>query len=85
MNLLISCDSSCSSTMVWFGFFEEICKILKKAIKKYFNNKSSLFNCTFKNHVNMLIFFFKIDLVWFLWHINLCRLFNAKAVLLEEQ
>ena len=30
-----------------------------------------------------------IDLVWFgffvYWHINLCRLFNAKAILLEEQ
>ena len=23
--------------------------------------------------------------VWFLWHINLCGLFNTKAILLEEQ
>ena len=24
-------------------------------------------------------------LVWFLWHINLCRLFNAKSIPLEEE
>ena len=63
------------------------CQVYKNILKLQIRLETALFSKF--EHLKFIVlktFFYDI---WFgflvLWHINLCRLFNTKAILLEEQ